>query len=130
MTDKKRDKVKDLFIEALKNSAGNISVACRNVNISRNAFYEWQKEDEIFQEKVNEVQESLIDLVESKLMSNIADGKTAEIIFFLKTRAKHRGYVERTEMTGPNGLPMSQAFEINVVNQETKNEILKLSNKG
>jgi len=42
--------------------------------------------------------ESLLDLAESKLISNIQDGDNTAIIFFLKTQGKERGYIERNEM--------------------------------
>ena len=32
------------------------------------------------------------------LIKNIREGKTAEIIFYLKTKGKKRGYVERSEI--------------------------------
>lgn len=97
MTPKKRKELQSLFVEALLNSAGNISHACKKIGISRNTYYEWRKDDREFDNLCEEQQEAIIDLVETKLMSNIQEGKTAEIIFFLKTKAKHRGYVEKQE---------------------------------
>ena len=97
MTPKKRKELQSLFVEALLNSAGNISHACKKIGISRNTYYEWRKDDRDFDGLCEEQQEAIIDLVETKLMSNIQEGKTAEIIFFLKTKAKHRGYVEKQE---------------------------------
>jgi hypothetical protein len=47
--------------------------------------------------------ESVIDLAESKLIENIKDNDNTAIIFYLKTKGKHRGYVERNELTGANG---------------------------
>jgi len=43
------------------------------------------------------------DFVEGKLFSEIKKGNITAIIFFLKTQAKDRGYVERQEVTGANG---------------------------
>lgn len=98
MTPKKRKELQSLFIDALMNSAGNISHACKKIGISRNTYYEWRKDDREFDSSCEEQQEAIIDMVETKLMSNIQEGKTAEIIFFLKTKAKHRGYVEKQEL--------------------------------
>jgi hypothetical protein len=39
-----------------------------------------------------------LDLAESKLHEEILGGNTAAIIFFLKTKGKKRGYVERQEV--------------------------------
>jgi len=97
MTPKKRKELQGMFVDVLMNSAGNISHACKKIGISRNTYYEWRKDDKEFDALCEEQQEAIIDLVETKLMSNIQEGKTAEIIFFLKTKAKHRGYVEKQE---------------------------------
>ena len=60
--------------------------------------YELQYEnDKAFKFVVDEIQESLIDNAESQLQTLIGDGNTAAILFFLKTKAKARGYIERQE---------------------------------
>jgi len=51
------------------------------------------------------------------LFENIRDGKTSETIFYLKTKGKNRGYVERQEITGADGMPTK--FEIEII--ENKN---------
>ena len=53
--------------------------------------------EESFRFVVEEIQESLIDDAESELQKLIKDGNTAAILFFLKTKAKARGYIERQE---------------------------------
>ena len=97
MTHKKRKQLWIKFKDAFEKSAGNVSVSCKSVGISRNCYYEWRKNFPEFDEQMVELEEALIDIVETKLMKNINDGKTTEIIFFLKTKAKHRGYIETVE---------------------------------
>jgi len=75
----------------------NISAACRATNVGRKTYYDWLKK-EAFAEEVYNQKEELIDYVESKLISNIKDGERASIMFFLKTQAKHRGYIEKQEI--------------------------------
>lgn len=95
---KKIAATKDRFIEAFKKKAGNISSACAAVNVSRQTFYTWLKDDAQFQVKVDEVNEYLLDYTESKLMERITEGDTTCIIFHLKTKGKSRGYTERSEI--------------------------------
>ena len=50
-----------------------------------------------FKAIVDEIQESLIDNAESKLQKLINEDSPVAILFYLKTRAKSRGYIERQE---------------------------------
>lgn len=94
----KTDKKKSDFLFALKNKRGNISEACTAANIGRNTYYQWIEKDDDFKQKAEDTQESLIDLAESKLMENIEDNDNTSIIFFLKTKGKKRGYIEKQEV--------------------------------
>ena len=95
MTIKKK---KELFLEMFKKSGGNISESCKKINISRETFYRWCRTNKKFKKQVEELKESLIDFAESVLMKKIKDGDTTSIIFFLKTKGKSRGYVEKQEI--------------------------------
>ena len=91
------DKDKQKFLELLSKNAGNVSRACKSMNINRRTYYNWMEKEESFRFVVEEIQESLIDNAESELQKLIKDGNTAAILFFLKTKAKSRGYIERQE---------------------------------
>ncbi len=69
---------------------------------------------------VDEARECVTDLAESQLYKKIAEGDLTAIIFYLKTRGKARGYVERQELTGRDGQELSTAPVINVVSSEAK----------
>ena len=88
---------KKTFLVSLANNNGNITNACLDANIGRRTYYDWL-EDGQFAEDVKDVQESLLDLAESKLMENINKNDNTSIIFFLKTKGKKRGYIERQEV--------------------------------
>tara|TARA_R100000655_G_C3000062_1_gene194271 strand:+ start:15311 stop:15646 length:336 start_codon:yes stop_codon:yes gene_type:complete len=90
------NKDKEKFLELLAKNAGNISKACKALGCSRKAYYDWYKDEE-FKLVVDEIQESLIDDAESQLQKLIKEGNAVSILFFLKTKAKNRGYVERQE---------------------------------
>lgn len=98
------DKLKALH--ALEATHGIVSVAAQNCGIGRSTLYRWLEEDEAFKRALEDIREAAIDYVESKLLSLIDSGDTGSTIFFLKTRGKKRGYVERTEHTGADGGPV------------------------
>lgn len=74
-------------------------MACRQANIkSRTTYYRWLENDE-FQDAVENVNESFIDLAESQLRAAVSRGDMNAVFFLLKTKGKNRGYVERTEQS-------------------------------
>lgn len=90
-------KKKDLFLKAFTEKHWNISKACQAIGIGRRTFYAWMEKDKNFKRKVEDAQEDMVDFAEDCLMRRIHDGDTTATIFFLKTKGKHRGYVERME---------------------------------
>lgn len=86
---------KSNVLEALEQHHGIVSEACRKCNISRQAFYNWMNDDEEFRKQAEALTEVAIDHVEGKLFKLIDELNPSAIIFYLKTKAKHRGYVEK-----------------------------------
>ncbi len=113
----KTEQHKKAIIEALEKSLGVVTTACKKVGIGRTQFYNWLKEDYEFAKEVKDIENIALDFVESKLFENIRDGKTSEMIFYLKTKGKSRGYIERQEITGADGMPTN--FQIEII--ENKN---------
>jgi len=90
---KKQERTKDkqkLFLEAYERTACNISQACKSVNIGRTTFYSWVEKYPAFKAAVNEINESVIEIVESQLKKNIMNGKEASLFFFLVNRKPER----------------------------------------
>ena len=85
-------------LEAYAKKGCNVSATCSAVGISRMHFYRMRKKNEKFAEGLSDIYEAMIDNVESKLLSKINDGDTTALIFFLKTKGKARGYVEKVEL--------------------------------
>lgn len=50
-----------------------------------------------------EINQATLDLAESKLITKINEGHLTAVIFYLKTKGKARGYIERAEITGRDG---------------------------
>lgn len=96
--EKKFNKKQRLFIEAFASvCACNVSATCKKIGISRRTYYKWRETSADFCTAIDDEQESLIDLAETKLQQNIMEGKEQSIFFFLKTKGKHRGYIETVE---------------------------------
>lgn len=91
------DTIKREMLKALKNTLGVVSPACELVGISRNTHYTWMKTDENYKKEVDDLLDFQLDFVESKLFENINSGDTGSAIFYLKTKGKHRGYIEKRE---------------------------------
>ena len=88
---------KKAMLEALETSLGVVTTACKKVGIGRTTFYSWVKSDKDFAEKVKDVENLVLDFAESQLHQQIRNGNTTATIFYLKTKGKNRGYVERVE---------------------------------
>jgi hypothetical protein len=95
--------VKEGFHEVLKDCHGLVTIACKKANIANQTYYRWREQDESFAKQCDEVMNDVGDFVENKLITRIDKEDTTAIIFYCKTKLKHRGYVERIEQTGANG---------------------------
>jgi len=89
---------KKALIDALEKSLGVVTTACKIVGIDRTTFYRYLKDDQDFAKKVQEIENVTLDFVESQLHKQIKENSTAATIFFLKTKGKKRGYIERQEI--------------------------------
>ena len=107
--------IKKAMLEALKKTFGRVSMAAEMVGINRCTHYKWLEQDAEYKEAFDEINEAAIDFVESKLFEKI-NGVSVQketmagpeiyeqppsdtaIIFYLKTKGKKRGYVEKQEI--------------------------------
>nr|DAW80111.1 MAG TPA: DNA-binding protein [Caudoviricetes sp.] len=83
--------------EVYKKKGCNITATCAALNISRRTFYQKKEKSKSLQDLLAEADESMLDFAESKLIEHINNNDITSLIFFLKTKGKKRGYVERTE---------------------------------
>ena len=89
--------------DALTAAKGFVSVAAKNLQCSDETVRNYIKRYSACKQAVTDAREAMIDYAEGKLYQNIQNNDTVSILFFLKTQAKHRGYVERYEHTGKDG---------------------------
>lgn len=89
---------KEALLNALTESLGVVTTACKKIGINRDTHYKWYKEDEVYRKAVDDLMDVALDFAEAKLHKKINDGDTAATIFFLKCRGKKRGYIEKSEL--------------------------------
>ena len=92
---------KDLLI-ALEKSLGVVTTACRAVQLDRTTFYRYYNDDTDFKLAVDDIENIALDFAESQLHKQIQNGEVSSTIFYLKTKGKGRGYIEKqqTELSG------------------------------
>lgn len=108
---------KKKLLEALEKSLGVVTVACKTAELDRTTFYNYYNSDPEFKEAVDSIEDIALDFAESQLHQQIRDGEVTSTIFYLKTKGKRRGYIEKTqqELSNPDGSavmqPVADAFE-------------------
>lgn len=85
------------MLKSLDVNMGIVSRAAENIGISRCVHYKWYRTIPAYKEYYDLIQERVVDFAEGELYKQIASGEVASTIFFLKTKGKSRGYVEKTE---------------------------------
>lgn len=98
MVTKKDNIKKSAMIKALVDSLGIVTIACKTVGIARNTHYDWYKEDPVYKQTVDDISDIALDFAESMLHKQIQDKDTTATIFYLKTKGKKRGYIEKSEI--------------------------------
>ena len=112
MKDKSRHIKKESLLKSLEQSLGIVTVACKKADIPRSTYYKWLNEDKDFAQAVEDIENIALDFAESQLHKQISENSTAATIFYLKTKGKKRGYIERQEITGADGMPTNFQIEI------------------
>ena len=103
----KTDNKKRAMLEALERALGIVTTACSAVGINRSTHYQWMKDDPEYKQAVKDIDNRTLDFAESHLHKLIKEGNPAATIFFLKTKGKGRGYVERQEIEMAEKKPLS-----------------------
>ena len=126
--DERVAKEKADLLQALANTSGIVSSACKAANVSRMTYYRWYNEDPDFREKADDIKELQKDFAESLILKKMKEGDTTMIIFYAKTQMKDRGYTERKEITGKDGEDLIKGKEIDItkLSDEERKLLLRL----
>lgn len=114
------------FLDMLRICKGNIGEACRSMKLGRDMYLRWLNDDRDFRFQVMVLIEEIGDNVEDQLMRRIQEGDTQAIIFYCKTKLKHRGYQE--DLKGAANVPTKT--KINVMVNLPKNETIQINADG
>ena len=117
-----RDRKQRKFLKALEKTLGVVSAAARIAKMSPDTHYNWLKTCPDYAEKYNQIKEIAIDFAETSLFKQIENQDTAATIFYLKTQAKSRGYIEQDKVINVN----TTLDEISKVSEE---ELMAIINR-
>lgn len=108
------ENLKAAMIEAMKQSLGVVTTAAKIAGIARQTHYDWMRDDLEYKKAIEDTAEIALDYAESQLHKQIGAGEVASTIFYLKTKGKKRGYVERNEVEHSGGtIPIHIIFPEN-----------------
>jgi hypothetical protein len=111
----KTEQHKKAMLDALEKSLGVVTSAAKAVGVGRTTHYLWMQEDKEYKAAVDELSDVAIDFAESQLHKQIKEGNSTATIFFLKTKGKKRGFVERQEVDVSSG----KLFQIEVLGEDS-----------
>ena len=89
--------------EAVKKSYGIINGAAVALGCSRQTVENYIRKYKAVKDAYSEANEITLDFVETEFLKKIKSGDTTAMIFYLKTKGRQRGYIERHELTGVDG---------------------------
>jgi hypothetical protein len=72
---------KEKLLEALEQTLGVVTTACKKANIDRQSYYRWINTDRDFRLAVEEIDNVALDFAESQLHKQIKKESTAATIF-------------------------------------------------
>lgn len=104
---------KTLTVENLKpeivKKRGNLASVARSFGVTRQAVHDYVKNNDL-QEFVDEEREKKLDEAEDILWGKVQEGATPELLFFLKTQGRKRGYIERQEIEQTGNITLTVVY--------------------
>lgn len=88
------------ILVAVKNSKGVIGAIATRLNVDRTTIYNYMERFVTVKQAIENEREGMKDFAEGKLFKHIKDDNLTALIFYLKTQASDRGYVERLRIEG------------------------------
>jgi len=93
----------DMIIPALKAAGGNVAIAAEKLKMTRPSLSRRIHSSKVLEEVLKEIHEDNLDLAEWVVLSRMKERNLTAAFFYLHCFGRERGWVERTEITGPGG---------------------------
>jgi hypothetical protein len=104
MADLKAEQV----IKRIKEVNGNLAAVARSMGIARMTLYRYMEAHPTIKAALDDARETMLDNAESVLYKKVLDGSTQELLFFLRTQGKSRGYTEKSEVKHSGHIDVSE----------------------
>ena len=86
------------MIDAIQQAEGNLSDTARILECSRTTVHRYVNKYSTVKRAYEEENDKFIDEAQGQLRRHVRKGSLPAIMFLLKTKGKHLGYVERQEL--------------------------------
>lgn len=98
-TNKLRDKRKELVLDLMKKSLGNITYTCEKAEIDRTTYYMWINKDEKFREAIENIDfdEMKVDIAELGMIGLAKEKNYHACKFILENKGTRRGYTKKLD---------------------------------
>jgi hypothetical protein len=94
-------------VEAILLNKGLIYNTAQSLGCTRQTVYDYRDKYESVRQAIEDARYQILDVAEDRLFKAVESGEPWAIPFMLRTIGKSRGYVERQEVTGDQGGPVS-----------------------
>lgn len=90
---------KEVVIDLMRKSLGNITYTCTEAKIDRKTYYNWLERDEKFREAIENIDfdEMKVDIAEQGMIELAKEKNYHACKFILEKKGFKRGYLERPE---------------------------------
>ena len=101
----------DMVSNALHETKGAVYMAANRLQCSHQAVYDYINKYESVADIKAFYDGELVDIAELRTRTAVIDGEPWAVKMVLMTKGKARGWVERTEIAGPDGGPVEHEHE-------------------
>jgi len=103
--DQERTRIKkEMFLEALAKTLGDITDACKIIEINKKTYYEWMREDERFKDAVRQVHVEAIDDVKSIAIKLVRRAHPPTVRWWLQCKTEEFKPKSAVEVTPGNAV--------------------------